>query len=592
MEASNAISKEAGEAPTGKTSFGIGPDNDAASRTEITSPADSLGDAGRRRPRVLVVAGEFGWGSAGKLQMVLEQLPVIDVLVLGSILGGDLLGGRPRQARDVPSTVAETRRLVEAHDVAAALVVGEPVAAQRLVEAGCPTVFLDSLPFLWTENDPVATCADTYCAQRSVPEPAWDILHRARRLVWVESVVPTISGSSAANGASTQRHGVVINMGGLHSPFSGDSGHHYLRAVLPPVLRAADKHGLDVKAVCGNLSDDDIDWVRGEAPRLAHVGPARPDRFDALVRTAELLITSPGSTTLLQANQASTPVITLPPQNLSQVINAEWFNRDRPDSAVGWPETLADPEAFDALREKGEEAAMVFLYEAIASAANDTVLQEAMEQQVGDLLEGLDSIPHSRAHVDRLGHQGAQQVASEVLRLVDRGPDRVLRERSPQLRIYVGGPFQARLVDGELKVDDEYRALYEDLIDCFEDRGWHVFNAHRREAWGAQMLPARTLTSMDYQDVSCCDVFVATPGADPMSPGTHIEIGWASALGKRIFLLTEHGRDYAALVTGLPAVSDVTFVPFMMGGPVGTEVSDLIEQAANRPCGQCSEDAD
>jgi nucleoside 2-deoxyribosyltransferase len=141
-------------------------------------------------------------------------------------------------------------------------------------------------------------------------------------------------------------------------------------------------------------------------------------------------------------------------------------------------------------------------------------------------------------------------------------------------------------------VDDEYRALYEDLIGCFEDRGWHVFNAHRREAWGAQTLPARTLTSMDFQDVSRCDVFVATPGADPMSPGTHIEIGWASTLGKRIFLLTERGRDYAALVTGLPAVSDVTFIPFTMGGPVGTEVSDLIEQAASRPGGQCSEDAD
>ena len=242
------------------------------------------GDAERGRARVLVVAGEFGWGSAGKLQLVLEQLPAMDVLVLGSVLGGDLLGERAWLAREVPSTVAQTRQLVEESGVSVALVVGEPVMAQRLVEAGCPTVFLDSLPFLWTQNDPVAVCADTYCAQRSALEPAWDRLHKARRLVWVDSVVPVSVENPADDMEVAQRHGVVINVGGLHSPFSGDSGHHYLRAVLPPVLRAVGDRGLDVEAVCGNLSDDDVDWARGQVPHLAHVGLARPDRFDALVR--------------------------------------------------------------------------------------------------------------------------------------------------------------------------------------------------------------------------------------------------------------------------------------------------------------------
>jgi hypothetical protein len=65
----------------------------------------------------------------------------------------------------------------------------------------------------------------------------------------------------------------------------------------------------------------------------------------------------------------------------------------------------------------------------------------------------------------------------------------------------------------------------------------------------------------------------------------------ALALGKRIFLLTEVGREYAALVTGLPAVSDVTFVPFTLGRPLGAELSNVIQQAVGADL-QCRRDAD
>lgn len=38
-------------------------------------------------------------------------------------------------------------------------------------------------------------------------------------------------------------------------------------------------------------------------------------------------------------------------------------------------------------------------------------------------------------------------------------------------------------------------------------------------------------TKIDFEEISTCDLFVAFPGS-PASPGTHIEIGWASALKK------------------------------------------------------------
>ncbi|MED4128870.1 nucleoside 2-deoxyribosyltransferase [Shouchella miscanthi] len=68
-------------------------------------------------------------------------------------------------------------------------------------------------------------------------------------------------------------------------------------------------------------------------------------------------------------------------------------------------------------------------------------------------------------------------------------------------------------------------------------------------------------TEIDFKEISACDLFVAFPGA-PASPGTHIEIGWASALNKPIVLLLEEEKDYAFLINGLGTIANVTFIRF------------------------------
>ncbi|MGH3935272.1 MAG: nucleoside 2-deoxyribosyltransferase, partial [Pseudonocardiaceae bacterium] len=376
---------------------------------------------------------------------------------------------------------------------------------------------------------------------------------------------------------------VVVNVGGLHSPFSGTTGHSYLRTLLPPVLRAIRDHGLSVDAVCGNIDADHAKWLRTQTNDGVHIGVLPPAEFEATLRSARLLITSPGSTTLLQANQCAIPVIILPPQNLSQVIHAEWFGQDGSLAAVKWPDSVLPAEEFALVRDQGEEAAVNHLYAAISRAEGDLAVADELYRHTARALAERDSLPIRRPHLDLLGNQGAEQVAYEVRRLLRRGREWAAAGRSPGLRIYVGGPFQAVFDNGLLRINDDYRALYQELLDEFEDCGWQVFNAHRREAWGAQMLDDSRSTRLDFEDVAACDVFVATPGARPASPGTHIEIGWASALGKKIILLIQDECEYAALVTGLPSVADVTFVPFAFGRPVARAVSRIIDQLGAGP---------
>ena len=74
-------------------------------------------------------------------------------------------------AVDDRKAVAE---VVRQERIVAGLVVLEGPAAMALEGAEVPTVFVDSLPFLWTEGDRAALPMDVsvYCAQRCVDLPA------------------------------------------------------------------------------------------------------------------------------------------------------------------------------------------------------------------------------------------------------------------------------------------------------------------------------------------------------------------------------------------------------------------------------------
>jgi nucleoside 2-deoxyribosyltransferase len=129
------------------------------------------------------------------------------------------------------------------------------------------------------------------------------------------------------------------------------------------------------------------------------------------------------------------------------------------------------------------------------------------------------------------------------------------------MKMFLAGPFKA-LVDPETgEMPETAVNLYADIIDHFETRGWVVHCAHKREEWGRAFMPPHECTRVDYDEIAACDVFVAFPGS-PASPGTHIELGWASAIGKPIVMLLEDSSEYAFLVRGLDAVTPIAHVGF------------------------------
>jgi nucleoside 2-deoxyribosyltransferase len=147
--------------------------------------------------------------------------------------------------------------------------------------------------------------------------------------------------------------------------------------------------------------------------------------------------------------------------------------------------------------------------------------------------------------------------------------------------MFLGGPFKS-WVDPRTGTMSEARIkLFDRVIAHFEQQGWDVHCAHRREKWGREFMTPAVCTRTDFEQISLCDYFVAFPGA-PASPGTHIELGWASALGKSIVLLLEADQEYAYLVRGLDEVTRIERVEYRDDYVDPTTVEAAIERLQAR----------
>jgi nucleoside 2-deoxyribosyltransferase len=116
--------------------------------------------------------------------------------------------------------------------------------------------------------------------------------------------------------------------------------------------------------------------------------------------------------------------------------------------------------------------------------------------------------------------------------------------------VFVAAPFWAYVDKETGEFDTEAFGSINRILEHFDSRGCVVHNAHRREQWGRAFMEPSEFTPLDYEQICSSDVIVAVPGS-PASPGTHIEIGWASANKVPMVLILEADKEYAGLVRGL-----------------------------------------
>ena len=253
-------------------------------------------------------------------------------------------------------------------DCDVALVINDPVAANQIAVRGLPVVYVDSLPYLWTTDAEIPEPKNVahYCAQKYPMDrlPVGSSLRNWPDIHWIDPIVPISKGRRGGRG-------IVINVGGLHSHLVEASVDAYLNLVLFPLVEFVKTDRRIISAVCGNLGADTCASIAALLPECPTIGPQTPYDFEQILRNADLLITSPGSTTILQAISIKLPTLLLPPQNLSQIFNSELY-ADRSAGVMHWPTSVLNRVAIEQLRPQGEDAVLTYIYQAITDAVSST----------------------------------------------------------------------------------------------------------------------------------------------------------------------------------------------------------------------------
>ncbi|GCD95662.1 hydroxymethylcytosylglucuronate/cytosylglucuronate synthase [Embleya hyalina] len=389
--------------------------------------------------RTVIVSGaEFGWGSSGKLGAILTALRKrtavpLRFVGLASGLGRPVLAEHaierwydlPDDAEDLPEAVTA---ISGAEAAAAAVVVLDGVVAKATEAAGVPTVFVDSLPFMWGEGDRAALPleATVYCAQKCVELPAEcrDVLASVRALRWVGAIVGTSARAERTASAAGRAHrSALVSLGGLRAPRLVDCT-AYPRIVVPAVLEALAAHGVREVHLAGNLPADLAGRLVDASITPPHVttGALAHGAFLDRLADCDVLLTSPGLTTLLEAGRRHVPTLCLPPQNLSQIFNGRFHSRAiGTKTRITWPKAVFAEEEALSLRTRGEDHALERIYAGIAAAAADTAGRGTAVVLRDDILTALRAaaeVADWGALTATVGVDGAAEVADALLALL------------------------------------------------------------------------------------------------------------------------------------------------------------------------------
>ena len=108
-------------------------------------------------------------------------------------------------------------------------------------------------------------------------------------------------------------------------------------------------------------------------------------------------------------------------------------------------------------------------------------------------------------------------------------------------RIFVAGPITGLIDKHTGLVRESFKKDQLSLIEFLRGDGHNVYSAHERESWGSKLDEPKTALKLDLEAIREADLLIARLGP-VASPGVHVEIGFALAIGCP--LITLHGKRF------------------------------------------------
>ncbi|MDH6626595.1 hypothetical protein M2271_004412 [Streptomyces sp. LBL] len=134
--------------------------------------------------------------------------------------------------------------------------------------------------------------------------------------------------------------------------------------------------------------------------------------------------------------------------------------------------------------------------------------------------------------------------------------------------VFIGGPIQHAIVQG---FPGPLQDTFLRAIGTVREHGGNIFSAHMVEKFGAETaaFTPEQVSVRDFQWMKKCDIFVPILPVLPdqtlhRTDGTHIELGWATALERPVVLITPQPFVDSAshLLKGLHRVGSVQAIGF------------------------------
>lgn len=126
------------------------------------------------------------------------------------------------------------------------------------------------------------------------------------------------------------------------------------------------------------------------------------------------------------------------------------------------------------------------------------------------------------------------------------------------MKVFISCPFTGLCDEEKYEIKDQYKSFFNKLIKTLEEKGCDYYLAIKRENWGIDHKGPEECTKSDYEGVKSSDFLIVIPGnkmSKGISGGVHVELGWASAMQKKMHILIEDDFEYSPVLMGLNALS-------------------------------------
>ena len=308
---------------------------------------------------VIIGTNNFGLGPVGKVSSIVNNsLNEINWYACGNEFDLNIFNKDTFKDKLFNKDKKEIKEFIKKNNISYGVSVLDVELAKILMELGVKVIFVDSLPFMWTQADidegllPLE--ADYYCAQKCInlTEASKKVLSQMKNLVWINP----IQNKPDNKYKPFKEKYVHINVGGLHSPIG--NGESYIETVLIPVINIFNKLNKKViisggsnakKSILKIFKDHNIDMTNIKVETLIQ------DKFLSSVKNSTLFLTSPGLTTIYETSSLNKPTIILPPQNLSQFYNIEYAKKIlNKYKALNWETEKFNYKYLERILDKGE----------------------------------------------------------------------------------------------------------------------------------------------------------------------------------------------------------------------------------------------